>query len=208
MDDWIGLAVALALTATPLWRSIGTHVVTVVHEGGHALLSGLSSGRVHSIRIERDGTGSTVSTSGLRNGVSQAMAGYLAPPAVGLAALAVAHADLGSAALIGLLAGLVLVLLSTRNLFGLATILLLGAGLYLAAHYASGPTQDTVLIVIGWTLLLGSVRHTVPGFVDGLSDAQSLSRMTPFPALLWVSLFALGACAAVCCAAWLTITRW
>lgn len=208
MDDWIGLAVALALTATPLWRSIGTHVVTVVHEGGHALLAGLSSGRVHSIRIDRDGTGRTVSTPGLRNGVAKAMAGYLTPPAIGLGALALAHADLSSAALIVLLAGLVLVLLSTRNLFGLATVLLLGGGLYLAAHYASGPTQDTVLIVIGWTLLLGSVRDTMPGLVDGLGDAQNLSQLTGFPALLWASLFALGACAAVCCAVWLTATRW
>jgi Peptidase M50B-like len=107
-----------------------------------------------------------------------------------------------------LLAGLVLVLLSTRNLFGLATVLLLGAGLYLAAHHTDGPTQDAVLIVIGWTLLLGSVRDTLPGFVDGLGDAHNLSQLTGFPALLWTSLFALGACAAACCAVWLTATRW
>ena len=208
MNDGIAVAVAVGLTATPLWQSIGTHVVTVVHEGGHALVSGLSSGTVRSIRVNHDGTGSTTATNGLRNGVAQAMAGYLTPPAVGLCALAVAHAERGGAALTVLLFGLVLVLLSVRNIFGLGVVLLLSAGLYRAVHHADGPTQEAVLMVIGWTLLLGSVRDTVSGLVPGLSDAQELSRMTGFPALLWTTFFALAACAAVCCAAWLTATGW
>jgi len=208
MNDGIAVAVAVGLTATPLWRSIGTHVVTVVHEGGHALVSGLSSGTVRSIRVNHDGTGSTTATTGLRNGVAQAMAGYLTPPAVGLGALAVAHAERGAAALTVLLFGLVLVLLSVRNIFGLVVVLLLGAGLYRAVHHTAGPTQDAVLLVIGWTLLLGSVRHTVPGLVHGLSDAQALSKMVGLPAPLWVIFFALAACAAVYGAAWLTATGW
>jgi hypothetical protein len=57
-------------------------------------------------------------------------------------------------------------------------------------------------------LLLGSVRDAVPGLVNGLGDAQNLSQMTGFPALLWATFFALAACAAVGCAAWLTATRW
>ena len=208
MRDWIGVAAAVVLTFTPLWRSIGTHLVTVVHEGGHALVSGLSSGRVRSIRIDRDGTGRTWASPGLRNGGAMRMAGYLTPPALGLGVLALAHADRGGATLLVLLVGLVLVLLSTRNLFGLVTVLLLGAGLYLAAHHADGPTQDAVLVVLGWTLLLGSLRDTVPGFVGGLGDSQRLSEETGFPALVWTFLFVLGACAAVSCAFWLTLTRW
>ena len=65
-----------------------------------------------------------------------------------------------------------------------------------------------MLLVIGWTLLLGSVRHTVPGLVHGLSDAQALSKMIGLPAPLWTTFFALAACAAVYCAAWLTATYW
>jgi len=136
------------------------------------------------------------------------MAGYLTPPAVGLGALAVAHVDRGRAALIVLLAGLVLILLSVRNLFGLAMVLLLTAGLYLAVHHADGPTQDAVLLMFGWTLLLGSVRDTMPGVVHGLSDAQALSKTFGLPAPLWVIFFVLAACAAVYCAAWLTAIYW
>jgi hypothetical protein len=135
------------------------------------------------------------------------MAGYLTPPAVGLGALALAHMERGGAALIVLLAALVLVLLSIRNLFGLATVFLLCAGLYLAVHQADGPTQDAVLLVLGWTLLRGSVRHTMPGLVHGLSDAQALSKTIGLPAL-WVNFFAVAACAAVYCAAWLTAPYW
>lgn len=208
MNDGIAVVVAVGLTATPLWRSIGTYVVTVVHEGGHALVAGLSSGsRVRSIRVNRDGTGSTEATDRVGNGVAFLMAGYLTPPAVGLSALALAHVERGGAALTVLLAALVLVLLSVRNVFGLATVFLLCAGLYLAVHQADGPTQDAVLLVLGWTLLLGSVRHTMPGLLHGLSDAQALSKTIGLPAL-WVIFFAVAACAAVYCAAWLTATYW
>ncbi|HEY6744814.1 MAG TPA: M50 family metallopeptidase [Mycobacteriales bacterium] len=209
MNDGIAVAVAVGVTATPLWRSIGTHVVTVVHEGGHALVVGRSSGsQVGSIRVNRDGTGSTKATNRVRDGGAFLMAGYLTPPAVGLGALAAAHVERGGAALMVLLGGVVLVLVSVRNVFGLAVVFLLSAGLYLAVHHADGPTQDAVLLVFGWTLLLGSVRDTMSGLVHGLGDAQALSKTIGLPARLWVIFFALTACAAVYCAAWLTVTYW
>ena len=62
MAIWLGLAGAVALTLTSLWFRIGTHLVTVVHEAGHALAVSLSNGRVVAIRIDADGSGATHST--------------------------------------------------------------------------------------------------------------------------------------------------
>src|SRR6202046_5397449 len=83
------LAALLLVLNTPSWRLAG-QVITIAHEGGHALVSVLSGRRLEGIRLHADRSGVTYSR-GKRRGpglVLTAAAGYLAPSVLGAGAAA------------------------------------------------------------------------------------------------------------------------
>src|SRR6204780_5711877 len=84
-----GLAALLIVLNTRSWRLAG-QVITIAHEGGHALVSVLSGRRLEGIRLHADNSGVTYSR-GKRRGpglVLTAAAGYLTPPLLGAGAAA------------------------------------------------------------------------------------------------------------------------
>jgi hypothetical protein len=206
MAGALGFLIAVLLTATPLFGVVGTHVVTVTHEGGHALVGSLTGGQVRSVRVQRDGGGETLSSGSRR--VPTALAGYLTPPAVGLAALALAHGEHGAVAIGVMLVALVFVVLLIRNLFGLIAVVAIGAFLYGVLHDADPGVQTLVVTALGWTLLLASVRDGLTGMSGGTGDARHLAKTTHVHWLFWQTLFALAASAAALYAVWLALYRW
>lgn len=211
MRSWLALAGALALTVTPLWRLLGTHLDTVAHEAGHALVAGLTSGRVDAVRIDPDGGGVTHWTDRTGAGVPVGLAGYPAPSAVGLGALALLHADRVLGALMLMFAALVVMLALVRNPFGIGVVLAAGAILCLSVLYGSAAGQALVVGVLAWTLLIGSVRSALGLFPvrrGDRSDAHALAAVTLIPATLWAGLFVLLTTAAAAYAGWLTLHGW
>ncbi len=91
------LAAALALVAvgwTVLWRWTRT-VVTIAHEGGHAMVAVLAGRGLTGIRLHADTSGLTVST-GARRGpglVFTFLGGYPAPSLLGLGGALLVAAD-------------------------------------------------------------------------------------------------------------------
>src|SRR6266851_3194167 len=88
---WVIAATALVALAAVLntgsWRLAGK-VITIAHEGGHALVSVLSGRRLDGIRLHADSSGVTYSR-GKRNGpglVLSAAAGYVMPSLLGAGA--------------------------------------------------------------------------------------------------------------------------
>ena len=80
--------VALALVVLPRAWSLTRHLVTISHEGGHALVAVLTGRRLMGIRLHADTSGVTLSR-GRPTGpgmVAMLAAGYLAPAVAGLAA--------------------------------------------------------------------------------------------------------------------------
>jgi len=74
----IGAVVAITFIAIPqLWK-IFSHVITIVHETGHALFGLLTFRRVRSIRLHSDTSGVT-ETAGWSPGLIAALAGYPFP---------------------------------------------------------------------------------------------------------------------------------
>lgn len=59
MAGWVGMTGALVLTLTGLYPTVGTHLLTLAHEAGHALIAVLTDGRGIGVRIDRRGGGST-----------------------------------------------------------------------------------------------------------------------------------------------------
>jgi peptidase M50B-like protein len=203
----------LALVVVALrrpWR-LGRHVVTIAHEGGHALVALLTGRRLSAIRLHSDTSGLTVSR-GRPTGAGMQLtlfAGYVAPSLLGLAG-----AGLLAAGRITLLLWVALVLLPAmlvmiRNVFGVVSVVTTAAVVLAVSWFASPQVQAAFAYAGVWFLLFGGVRPVFElqrlrrrGQLPD-SDADQLARLTRVPGLLWVGLFLAVALAALAGGGWL-----
>ncbi len=212
----VGLSALVALAAvlnTGSWRLTGK-VITIAHEGGHALISLLSGRRLDGIRLHSDSSGVTYSR-GKRTGpglVLTAAAGYVMPSLLGAgAAWLLAERHLTAMLWLALVL-LAATFLAIRNLFGGLAVLVTAGGVLAVSYYASPAVQAGFGYLAAWFLLFGGLRPVVelargsmgsPGssgrrqrWTRG-SDADQLARLTGAPAGLWITLFMLVALAAL-----------
>jgi len=195
------IAAAVALIGVLPWQvwRFTRNLVTIAHEGGHALVAVLTGRRLTGIQLHSDTSGLTL-TRGRPRGpgmVLTAAAGYVTPSLLGL----------GVAALLGagkitLLLWIAIVLLAAmlvmiRNAFGVLSVLVTGGIVFAVSWYASTDIQAVFGYVIAWFLLLGGVRPVFElqrkrwrGRAPD-SDADQLAKITGVAGGLWVTLFAL-----------------
>ena len=194
-----GLVALLVVGHRGLWYRART-VVTIAHEGGHALVAVMSGRTLTRILLHSDTSGVTVS-KGRRDGpgmAATAAAGYATPPLLGLGAGMMVALDATSAmlgiAVMLLLATLVLV----RNTFGVVAVVLTGAVFVVVAIYGSTDVQYAFGCFVAWFLILGGLRTVVELQQKRSrrrapdSDVDQLERLTGLPASIWVALFVLG----------------
>lgn len=210
------LAALIVVLNTRSWRLAGK-VITIAHEGGHALVSLLSGRRLDGIRLHADSSGVTHSR-GKPNGpgiVLTAAAGYVMPSLLGAgAAVLLAERHLTAMLWLGLVL-LAATFLAVRNVFGAAAVLATAGAVFAVSYYAPAAVQAGFAYLAVWFLLFGGMR---PVFELARaqsrsrrrrraqsSDADQLARMTRLPAGLWVALFALVALAALAAGASLLI---
>lgn len=198
-------AVALVVVATRLpWR-IARNAVTIAHEGGHALVALLTGRKLRGIRLHSDTSGLTLS-AGRPTGpgmILTLLAGYVAPSLVGLAGAWLLAGNRITLLLWVAVALLLAMLVLIRNVFGVLSLLVTGGVVLAVSWYASPQVQAAFAWTSVWFLLLGGVRPVVElqrlrsrGRMPE-SDADQLARLTPFPALFWVTVFALISLAAL-----------
>lgn len=205
------LAAVLALGAVgwrPVWRWTRT-VVTIAHEGGHALVAVLAGRGLTGIRLHPDTSGVTVST-GARRGpglVLTFLAGYPAPSLLGLAgALLVAGGD--ARVMLWIAVGLLAVtLVLVRNGYGVLAVLATGVLVGYVAGWAPARIQVGFAAALCWFLVLGGLRATreLRPRRGGTSDADMLARLTHVPGAVWRAFFWLVAGAAVVAAGWVLL---
>ena len=215
----VGLSGLLALCVvlnSQSWRVTGK-VITIAHEGGHALVSVLSGRRLDGIRLHSDSSGVTYSR-GRRTGpglVLTAAAGYVTPSLLGAgAAWLLAERHLTAMLWLALVL-LAATFLAIRNVFGALAVLVTAGGVFVVSYYASAAVQAGFAYLAAWFLLFGGLRPVVelargswgPAGSAGSSgrrqrwtrgsDADQLARLTGAPAGLWITLFMLVALAAL-----------
>lgn len=207
------LAAALALVAvgwSPVWRWTRT-VVTIAHEGGHALVAVLAGRGLAGIRLHPDTSGVTVST-GARRGpglVLTFLAGYPAPSLLGLGGALLVAGDRAQLMLWIALGLLAVTLVLIRNAFGALAVVVTGVLVGYAAGWATPRVQDGFAAALCCFLLLGGLRATRelrPRRGDG-TDADMLARLTHLPGGAWRALFWLVAGAAVLAGVWILLVR-
>ncbi|WP_423218983.1 M50 family metallopeptidase [Xylanimonas ulmi] len=191
-----GLVALAVVLVGPVWRT-ARHVITIAHEGAHALVATLTGRRLDAIRLHSDTSGLTISAGRPRGFgmVATTFAGYVGPGLVGLGAAWLLRAGYAVGLLWLLVALLALLLLKIRNLFGLWSVLVAGVGLVGVSWFLDEPAQAAVAYAVTWFLLLGSVRPVLELQAQRRrraarqSDADQLARLTGLPGLFWVLVF-------------------
>lgn len=158
--QWLLAACLVGLAVLIVLPRLSGQVVTIAHEGGHALAAVLTGRRGVAVRVHSDGSGLTYSRGrprgfGLR---LTAFAGYPFPGLLGAGLIAAAVS--GSARLwAGAAAGaLLILLLRTGNLHGWFAIGSSLAGLVLGLWFLPPATFPLALAGLGAVLVGGALR--------------------------------------------------
>jgi hypothetical protein len=203
-------AIAFVVVASHRVWQVSRNVVTLAHEGGHAVVSVASGRRLDGIRLHSDTSGVT-SSRGKTHGpglVLTTAAGYVFPSLLGLGAawlLAIRHATF--------LLWLVLLLLAVafiaiRNAYGFLAVLATAVVVFGVSRFASLRAQELFAYLFAWFLLFGGIRPIFElqrrrrrggGRTSGAlaSDADQLALLTGVPGGAWVTGFAMVAFAAL-----------
>jgi hypothetical protein len=198
-------AVAFLVVASQRIWHVSRNLVTLAHEGGHAVVSVATGRRLDGIRLHSDTSGVT-SSRGKTSGAGLILttaAGYVTPSLLGLGAawlLAARHATF--------LLWLVLVLLAAafvaiRNAYGFLAVLATGLLVFAINRFASLRAQELFAYLFAWFLLFGGIRPIFElqrrrrrgGRTSGAlaSDADQLALLTGVPGGAWVFGFAVVA---------------
>ncbi|GAB2866635.1 M50 family metallopeptidase [Actinocorallia aurea] len=213
---WItGLATLAALVLVgygPAWR-ISRNVVTIAHEGGHAIVALIFGRKLDGIRLHSDTSGVTVSR-GRPDGagmVFTALAGYTAPSLLGL--LFAWLLGIGRITLMLWLSLLLLVgmLVMIRNVFGVVSVVTTGAVVFAVSWFGSAAIQGAFAAFGAAFLLLAGLRPVIE--LQRLrarrqapsSDADQLAHLTGVPGAVWVGVFGLVALASLALGGWLLL---
>lgn len=197
---WATLAAAaLAVLAPGIWP-LARHLVTVLHEGGHAFVALVTGRKLTGIRLHSDTSGLTTSRGKPRGlgMILTLLAGYPAATIAGLGAALALTRGLPLVVLWSLLVLLALMLLKIRNFFGLWIIAVLGAAAFALTWWAPANYQNAGAYAFTWFLLLAAPRPVLEmarqrrttSRAAG-SDADQLGRLTWFAAPIWIIAFLL-----------------
>ncbi len=112
-------------------------------------------------------------------------AGYLGPSLFGLAAACLVALDEITMTLVLALACLVIMLIFIRNFFGVISVVLNGALVFLVLRYGTPAAQTVAACILSWFLLFSGVRWVLM-HGTGATDAINLAKATRIPEFVWV----------------------
>jgi len=206
-----GLVALLGVLLDGVWRWT-RHLVTIVHEAGHAGVALVTGRRLRGIRLHSDTSGLTLST-GRPTGpgmVLTAAAGYLAPSAVGLVGVVLLAYDQVTVMLWATVALLLAMLVMVRNAYGALSLVVTGAAVVALSLLAAADVQAAVAHAATWFLLLAAVRPVWELRRERRrtrqTDADQLARITRVPGGLWVAFFGLVTSGTLALGGWLLLS--
>jgi hypothetical protein len=200
------LALVIVLVSWPVIRFL----ITIAHEGGHALFASLFGASVKSVFIAhpKHGNATEYSQIGGFGKFLTGLMGYLGPSMFGLlGALLMVHGATTAVLWLSMVF-LAVMLLQMAHLRGILIVLATGALVFVVARYGSRTAQTVFAFTWVWFLLIGGFRHVVyyvsvrkeakeSKKPDKTSDGYRLREQTHIPTALWVGFFWLTTLAAL-----------
>ncbi|HEU5158732.1 MAG TPA: M50 family metallopeptidase [Streptosporangiaceae bacterium] len=195
-----GVAALVAVAHGQTWR-VARNVVTIAHEGGHALVAVLTGRQLDGIRLHSDTSGVTVSR-GKPHGpgmIFTALAGYITPPLLGLGCAWLLSDGRITLMLWTAIALLAAMLIMIRNVYGVVSVVATGAIIFAVSWLGDAEVQAGFAYLGAFFLLLAGARPVVELQRKRArrqardSDADQLARLTSVPGLAWVTVFGLVA---------------
>jgi len=189
--------VALGALAPGIWL-VTRHLTVMAHEGAHATLASSLGHQILGMTFKSNGDGATSVPRNIDALDNRAIAfvGYLGPSAFGVGAAKLINSGHSVAVLWIALAGLLCILLCLRKSFGVLSVTATFVLLFLVAGFAQVGVQVVMAYLLAWFLLASGLR-IIRLHGAGASDAQTLSKLTWFPATFWSDIWELGALAAL-----------
>ncbi|MET7397871.1 M50 family metallopeptidase [Dactylosporangium sp. NPDC005572] len=199
----IGAGLTAFAVSVVVWPVV--HVlITLAHEGGHAMAVSLMGGSVKSLKALRPQGGVTTFTGlGPLGRFVTALAGYVGPSAFGLAgAYLLSRGQVRTVLWISVVL-LLMALFAAGSFYTRFAIIAIGAVIVMVMRKASDGQEAFFAYTWIWFLLFGgfihvlafqNLRHAGP---DKSSDAYVLRQLTFLPASLWSGLFWLASLTAL-----------
>ncbi len=197
------IVLALAIVSLLLWRAPFVGLLfypfrlfgVFVHEISHGLAAMITGGEFHRFAVHPNLSGVALAEGGIRWIIVSA--GYVGSAIFGgLLVILAARGSPARRVLLGWGVALgLLCLLFVRNLFGIATGLLLSAGLIVAGRRLREEWADGLLLFLAVQMMLDALNSLLdlllisaarPGV---LTDAEIMARATGVPALFWALLW-------------------
>ncbi|MBE1460064.1 hypothetical protein H4W79_004278 [Nocardiopsis terrae] len=213
-ERWIVVTTAVVALAAvllgPPWR-VARNVVTIAHEGGHALVALLSGRQLTGIRLHSDTSGVTVSR-GRPTGVGMILtvfAGYVAPSVIGLLGILMLMSGRITALLWLSIVVLAAMLLMIRNFYGALSVVFTGAVVFGVSWFTPHEVQAAFAYLFIWFLLFAGVRPVLELQLQRVrnpsphSDADQLARLTGLSGTFWVMVFLLVNVAVTALGVWM-----
>jgi Peptidase M50B-like len=192
----IGVVALGAAVLPDIWL-VTRYFHTVAHEAGHATVASAVGRKVLSVNINRDGTGATASNGSDKAGaVLTGVAGYLGPSGFGLLAAKLIQIGYSVAVLWLGIVLLLCMLVVIRKFFGILTVVVSGAVLFVVATGTSLNAQVVAAYALAWFLLLSGAL-VVRKHGTNAADAHILREQTRLPRGFWSLVWHLGALAAL-----------
>lgn len=190
----IGVAALGAAVLPDIWF-LTRYFHTIAHEAAHATVASAVGRKVHRVNIKPNGDGLTDSSGADKTGfVLTGVAGYLGPSGFGLLAAKLIQIGYSVAVLWLAIVLLLCLLVVMRKFFGVFTVVVSGALLFVVAIGTSLGAQVVTAYAVAWFLLLSGLvvvrRHGT-----NAGDAHILRGQTRVPRGFWSLLWHLGALA-------------
>lgn len=189
----MGLAALSVMLLNPV-KEFAQPLLTIAHEGGHMVASVVTGRGLRHFELSEDGGGVTHFGDGSR-GVGLiliGMAGYVAPPLLGLAGATLVVADRSWTFL---WIGVVLLFgawMKFKGAIAGVMVLVFGIGIGWVAVQGSAAVQAALALGLVWLLLIGGVENVA--VLTRLrrnpsTDAAKLAVITWIPNILWIAGF-------------------
>ncbi len=202
----IGVSATLVVVR-PSWR-IARYPVTAVHEFGHLIAAVALGGRAARVRLRADTSGLTTwktTPPGRFRAAFIALAGPALPPLVGAGCALAFATDRGPVGVLVLTAGVALMSVFVRNVWGFVVCGALAAICWWAWRDGIGAAR-ALMVVSATVLCLGGARAVTEEMrarpAGGVRDTQIAANALWLPPSLWGTALLVWAVALTCWATW------